>query len=123
MLAGSDEVVLWGDGSPTREFLYVEDAAAAFVLASERETGGEPINVGTGGEIAIRALAETIAELTDFRGEIVWDSSMPNGQPRRSLDTTRAAELLGFEAATPLREGLSRTIEWYREASLVPDGR
>jgi GDP-L-fucose synthase len=123
MLAGSDEVVLWGDGSPTREFLYVEDAAAAFVLASERETGGEPINVGTGDEIAIRALAETIRELTDFRGEIVWDASMPNGQPRRRLDTTRAAELLGFEAATPLREGLARTIEWYREASLLPSGR
>jgi GDP-L-fucose synthase len=123
MLAGADEVVLWGDGSPTREFLYVEDAAEAFLLAADRQTGAEPINIGTGEEISIGELAETIAELTGFGGEIVWDRSMPNGQPRRRLDTNRALELLGFRAATPLREGLGRTIEWYREASPLPSGR
>ena len=114
MLAGTPEVVLWGDGSPTREFLYVEDAADAFVLAADRYSGPEPVNIGTGAEISIRELAETIAELTGFEGEIVWDESMPNGQPRRRLDTTRAAELLGFEASTALRDGLERTIAWYR---------
>ena len=119
MLAGAEEVVLWGDGSPTREFLYVEDAAEAFVLAASRDTGPEPINVGTGQEISIRELAETVAELTGFDGRIVWDRSMPNGQPRRRLDTTRAGEVLGFLAATPLREGLERTIAWYRAAAPV----
>jgi GDP-L-fucose synthase len=122
MLSGAAEVVLWGDGSPTREFLYVEDAAEAFLLAGERETGPEPINVGTGEEISIRELAATIEELAGFEGEIVWDSSMPNGQPRRRLDTTRASELLGFRAATPLREGLERTIAWYRQAAPLPSG-
>jgi GDP-L-fucose synthase len=114
MLAGTQEVVLWGDGSPTREFLYVEDAAEAFVLAADRYSGPEPVNVGTGVEISIRELAETIAELTGFDGRIVWDESMPNGQPRRRLDTSRSADLLGFHAATPLREGLERTVRWYR---------
>ncbi len=108
MLAGSDEVVLWGDGSPTREFLYVEDAADAFVLAADRYSGAEPLNIGTGEEISIGELAATIAELTGFEGEIVWDRSMPNGQPRRRLDTRRAEELLGFHAGTPLREGLAQ---------------
>jgi GDP-L-fucose synthase len=112
---GRSEVVLWGDGSPTREFLYVEDAAAGLALAAERYDGAEPVNLGTGAEISIRELAETVAELTGFEGELVWDTSMPNGQPRRSLDTTRARELFGFEARTPLREGLARTIAWYRE--------
>jgi GDP-L-fucose synthase len=115
MLAGTPEVVLWGDGSPTREFLYVEDAADAFVLAADRYSGSEPLNVGTGVEISIRELAETIADLTGFEGEIVWDESMPNGQPRRRLDTERAAELLGFRAQTALRDGLEKTIAWYRE--------
>ncbi len=124
MLAAAEEVVLWGDGSPTREFLYVEDAAAAFVLAADCTTdGAEPINVGTGVEISIRELATTIAELTGFSGEIVWDSSMPNGQPRRQLDVSRARERLGFSAATPLRDGLERTIEWYRAAAPVAGGR
>jgi GDP-L-fucose synthase len=109
-----EEVVLWGDGSPTREFLYVEDAAEAFVLAAERYDGQEPVNIGAGKEISIRELAELIAELTGFTGEITWDESMPNGQPRRSLDTSRAQELFGFEARTSLREGLERTIAWYR---------
>jgi GDP-L-fucose synthase len=111
---GRPEVVLWGDGSPTREFLYVEDAAEAFVLAAERYNGSEPVNVGAGKEISIRDLAELVAELTGFTGEIRWDESMPNGQPRRSLDASRARELFGFEARTPLRTGLERTIAWYR---------
>jgi len=109
-----EEVVLWGDGSPTREFLYVEDAAEAFVLAAERYDGEAPVNIGAGKEISIRELAELIAELTGFTGEITWDESMPNGQPRRSLDASRAKEQFGFEARTSLREGLERTIAWYR---------
>ena len=119
MLAGEGEVVLWGDGSPTREFLYVEDCAEGLLLAAEHYDGAEPVNLGTGVEISIRELAETIAEATGFDGEIVWDASMPNGQPRRSLDTTRARELFGFEARTPLREGLERTVAWYRTAALA----
>jgi GDP-L-fucose synthase len=119
MLESRDEVVLWGDGSPTREFLYVEDAAEAFVLAAERYDGPEPVNLGTGAEISIRELAETIAELTGFEGDIVWDASMPNGQPRRSLDASRAAELFGFRARTSLRDGLERTIAWYRRQAAV----
>jgi GDP-L-fucose synthase len=114
MVDSADEVVLWGDGSPTREFLYVDDAAEGLALAAERYDGAEPVNLGTGAEISIRELAETIAELTGFAGEIQWDTSMPNGQPRRALDTSRARELFGFEARTPLRDGLARTIEWYR---------
>jgi GDP-L-fucose synthase len=113
-----EEIVLWGDGSPTREFLYVEDAVEAFVLAAERYDGSEPVNVGAGREISIRDLAELIAELTGFSGEIRWDASMPNGQPRRSLDASRARELFGFEARTHLREGLERTIAWYRDSRL-----
>ena len=89
------------------------------MLAAERYAGAEPVNIGTGVEISIRELAETIAELTGFEGEIVWDASMPNGQPRRRLDTTRAEELLGFRARTSLRDGLERTISWYRENSLA----
>jgi GDP-L-fucose synthase len=119
MLEGSDEVVLWGDGSPTREFLYVDDAADAFVLAAERYDGAEPVNLGTGAEISIRDLAETIAELTGFEGEIVWDRSMSNGQPRRSLDASKAEQLFGFRARTALRDGLAQTIAWYRARSAV----
>jgi GDP-L-fucose synthase len=117
MVESSDEVVLWGDGSPTREFLYVDDAASGLLLAAESYDGAEPVNLGTGVEISIRELAELIAELTGFEGEIVWDTSQPNGQRRRALDTSRARELFGFEARTPLREGLERTIAWYREAA------
>ena len=120
MLSGEDEVVLWGDGSPTREWLYVDDCAEALVLAADRFSGPEPVNVGTGQEISIRELAELIAELTGFEGRITWDTSMPNGQPRRSLDTSRARELFGFEARTPLREGLERTVAWYRSAVGAP---
>ena len=118
-----EAIVLWGDGSPTREFLFVEDAAEAFVLAAERYDGDEPVNVGAGKEISIRELAELVAELTGFTGEIRWDESMPNGQPRRSLDATRARELFGFEARTPLREGLERTIAWYRAQAPVHAAR
>jgi len=113
--AGEDEVVLWGDGSPTREFLYVDDAAEAFLLAAERYDDPAPVNVGTGAEISIRELAETIAELTGFQGRIVWDASMPNGQPRRALDASRAETAFGFKARTSLREGLKQTLAWYRE--------
>ncbi len=118
MVEGKGEVVLWGDGSPTREFLYVEDCADGLVRAAELYDGPEPVNLGTGVETSIRELAETIADLTGFAGEVRWDTSMPNGQPRRSLDASRAAELFGFRAETPLRAGLERTIDWYRESRL-----
>jgi GDP-L-fucose synthase len=112
-----EEVVLWGDGTPTREFLYVDDCVDGLLLAAERYDGSEPVNLGTGEEISIRDLAELVAELSSFEGEVVWDTSMPNGQPRRSLDASRAKELFGFEARTTLREGLERTIAWYRTAA------
>jgi GDP-L-fucose synthase len=115
MATGEDEVVLWGDGSPTREFLYVEDCVQGLVLAAERYDGSEPVNLGAGKEISIRELAELVADVVGFQGKIVWDTSMPNGQPRRSVDATRARELFGFEAHTPLRKGLERTVAWYRE--------
>ena len=111
---GDREIVLWGDGSPTREFLYVDDCAEAIQLAVHNYDGPDPVNLGTGSEISIRALAELIGELTGFDGEIVWDTSKPNGQPRRQLDVSRATELFGFTARTPLRAGLERTIAWFR---------
>ena len=114
MLDAKDEVVLWGDGSPTREFLYVDDCVEGLVLAAERYDGADPVNLGTGVETSIRELAETIADVSGFEGEVVWDTSMPNGQPRRSLDASRAAELFGFRAQVGLREGISRTVDWYR---------
>jgi GDP-L-fucose synthase len=123
LLEGGDEVVLWGDGSPTREFLYVEDAAEAFALAGERYDGGEPVNLGAGEEISIRELAELVAELTGFEGELRWDESMPNGQPRRALDASKAERLFGFRARTPLRAGLEQTIAWYRSRAAVHAGR
>ena len=113
MIESPDEIVLWGDGSPSREYLFVEDCAEGFLLAADRYDGPEPVNLGTGVETTIRETAELVAELTGFTGEIRWDESMPNGQPRRSLDASRAKELFGFEARTPLREGLERTIAWY----------
>ena len=114
--SGEREVVLWGDGSPTREFLYVDDCAEAILLAAERYDGPDPVNLGTGNEISIRELAELIAELTGYEGELAWDKSKPNGQPRRRLDTSRAERLFGFRAGTSFREGLERTIAWYRES-------
>lgn len=119
MLDAGDEIVLWGDGSPTREFLYVDDAAEALQLASELYDGGDPVNLGTGVETSIRELAESIADVTGFEGEIVWDTSMPNGQPRRQLDATRAREHFGFVARTSLRTGLEQTVAWYRNNSAV----
>ena len=112
---GEPEVAVWGDGSPTREFLYVEDAAEGILLAAERYDWSEPVNLGSGREIRIKDLAETIARLTEFPGKIVWDASKPNGQPRRALDISRAEALFGFRAQMPFEEGLRRTIEWYRE--------
>jgi GDP-L-fucose synthase len=107
---GTGEVVLWGSGEPTREFLYVDDAARALLLAAERLDTSEPVNIGTGRETSIRDLADTIRRLTGFEGEIVWDASKPDGQPARYLDVGRARELLGFKAEVPLEEGLRRTI-------------
>ncbi len=111
---GQPEVVLWGDGSPTREFLYVEDAADGIVRATEAYDDPEPVNLGRGEEIAVRDLAAQIAEKTGFSGRIVWDATKPNGQPRRALDVSRAAERFGFRAGTSFEEGLERTINWYR---------
>jgi GDP-L-fucose synthase len=109
---GSD-LVVWGDGSPTREFLYVEDAADGILLAAERYNGSDPVNVGSAFEISIKELAETIARLTGFAGKLVWDTTKPNGQPRRKLDTSRAKERFGFESTVQFEEGLQRTIDWY----------
>lgn len=114
--AGWERIVAWGDGSPTREFLYVEDAARGLVMATERYDDPKPVNLGTGEEISIRELVHLIAALTGFAGEVVWDTTRPNGQPRRSLDTRRAEERFGFVAEVPLRDGLERTIDWYLEA-------
>ena len=119
MLESDGQVVLWGDGSPSREFLYVEDCVEGLLLAADRYDEPEPVNLGTGVETTIRDLAELIAELSGFAGEITWDTSMPNGQPCRNLDATRAAKLFGFRANTSLREGLERTIAWYRENALA----
>jgi len=118
MSNNSSEVVLWGDGSPTREFLYVEDCVEALVLAAEGYDGPEPVNLGTGVETSIRETAELVAEIVGFEGEIMWDATMPNGQPRRSLDAARAEQLFGFRAMTSFREGLERTIAWYRSTAL-----
>ena len=114
MLDSPDGIVLWGDGSPTREFLYVEDCVEGIVLAADRYDGPDPVNLGAGKEISIRELAELVAAVTGFEGRIQWDTSKPNGQPRRSIDATRARELFGFEARTSLRDGLERTVAWYR---------
>jgi len=115
---GDHEVILWGDGSPTREFLYVEDAAEGITLAAESYNGSEPVNLGSGYEISIKDLAELIAKLTGFSGRLVWDTSKPNGQPRRALDVSRAEQFFGFRARMPFEEGLRRTIEWYRQQAV-----
>jgi GDP-L-fucose synthase len=115
---GDDEVVLWGTGKPSREFLYVDDAARGLLLAAERLEDSEPINIGVGRETKIRDLAETIKRLAGYEGEIVWDTSKPDGQPVRYLDVSRAREVLGFEAEVALEDGLARTIE-----SFVSSGR
>ena len=117
--AGARTVEVWGTGAATREFLYMDDAAEGIVLAAERYDGREPVNLGSGMEISIRELAELIARETEFRGEIVWDASKPDGQPRRALDVTRAERLFGFRARTGFMEGLRQTIDWYRASLLV----
>jgi GDP-L-fucose synthase len=116
--AGASAILCWGDGSATREFLYVEDAAEGIVLATERYDAPEPVNLGSGVEISIRDLAHTIARETGFTGDVVWDATQPNGQPRRRLDTSRARERFGFVARTSFVEGLRRTIAWTEETRL-----
>ncbi|MHB0988695.1 MAG: GDP-L-fucose synthase family protein [Bellilinea sp.] len=111
---GVDEVEVWGDGTPTREFLYVEDAAEGILLATELYNGAEPVNLGSGAEISIKKLAELIQRLTGYQGKLIWNTSKPNGQPRRALDTTRAEKYFGFKAAVTFEDGLRRTIDWYR---------
>lgn len=111
---GDEAVTLWGDGSPTREFLYVKDAAEGLVAAAAGYDDPEPVNLGTGREVRIRDLAEMVARAIGYDGQVRWDTTKPNGQPRRCLDVTRAKERFGFEAKTPFEEGLARTIEWYR---------
>ena len=110
---GEEAIEVWGDGSPTREFLYVEDAAEGILLATEHYHESQPVNLGSGNEVSIKALVEMIARLTGFAGRIVWDTTRPNGQPRRSLDTSLAKRAFGFEAQTGFEEGLRQTIEWY----------
>jgi GDP-L-fucose synthase len=115
---GEDEVVLWGDGTPTREFLFVEDAAEGIVAAAEKYEEGDPVNLGRGEEISIRDLAAIIAGRAGFRGTIRWDTTKPNGQPRRMLDVSRARERFGFQASTPFDAGLATTIQWFEAQSL-----
>jgi len=112
--AGLEEIEVWGDGSPTREFLYVEDAAEGILLAAEKYNGPEPVNLGSGFEISIKDLVEMIADLTDYKGSLFWDASKPNGQPRRALDVNRARNYFGFQAKMDFHDGLKKTIEWYR---------
>ena len=118
---GDAVVKCWGTGEATREFLYVDDCAEGIVRATEAYDGEEPVNLGSGREISIRDLALRIASLTGFTGELKWDASMPDGQPRRCLDTSRARERFGFEARTSLDAGLLRTIEWYRDQRMVKE--
>ena len=112
---GDKQIVAWGDGSPTREFIYAEDAAEGITLATMRYNSSDPVNIGSSFEISIKDLTELIARLCEFEGDIVWDTSKPNGQPRRKLDTTRAKERFGFEAKTSFEDGLKKTIAWYKE--------
>ncbi|MGE0705185.1 MAG: GDP-L-fucose synthase family protein, partial [Vicinamibacterales bacterium] len=123
--AGRDEIVVWGTGAASREFLYVEDAAKAVVLAAEQYDGGEPVNIGAGVETSIRDLVDRLCRLMGFRGRVRWDDSKPDGQPRRVLDTSRAERVLGFKALTSSEEGLTKTIDWYlqrrRAATIDPE--
>jgi GDP-L-fucose synthase len=118
---GQTQLPVWGDGSPTREFLYSTDAARGIVMATQNYNDPDPVNLGTHEEISIRDLVETICELMEFQGEIVWETDKPNGQPRRCLDTQRAKERFGFVAQTGFREGLQQTIAWYRQHSAELD--
>jgi GDP-L-fucose synthase len=110
-----DEIIVWGTGKATREFFYVEDATEAIILATEKYNKSDPVNIGAGFEISIRNLVDLIVELTGYKGEVTWDETKPDGQPRRMLDTTRACQEFGFKAKTDLREGLKKTIDWYRK--------
>jgi len=121
-LAGAGEVICWGTGSASREFLYVDDCAEAIVAATSLFDGPEPVNVGSSSEISIRDLTELIARLTGFDGELAWDDTKPDGQPRRCLNTTRAKDRFGFQASTPLEEGLRATIDWWREHAPAETG-
>lgn len=114
-LAKEPEVVVWGDGSPTREFIYVEDAAEGILLATEHYYSSEPVNIGSGQEISVKDLVDMIVRLTGFRGRVVWDTTRPNGQPRRQLDVSRAMDTFGFKAKVSFEAGLLRTVEWYLE--------
>jgi GDP-L-fucose synthase len=120
---GEREIALWGDGTPTREFLYVEEAAEGILLATEKYDSPEPVNLGCGQEIAIAELAELIASLVGYSGKLCWDAGRPNGQPRRCVDVTRARHQFGFQAKMPLREGLERTLAWYLAARKVTPER
>ena len=120
---GHDHIVAWGDGSPTREFVYVEDAAEGILLAAERYNGEAPVNIGSGMEISIRDLTQTVARHVGFTGEIRWDTSKPNGQPRRQLDVSRAEREFGFRAQVGFDEGLRRTVAWYRAHAATPAAR
>ena len=116
--AGKDEIICWGTGTATREFLFVEDAAEGIALATEKYDGTEPVNLGAGFEISIKDLVELIVDKTGFQGKVVWDASQPDGQPRRCLDTQRAKEYFNFEAKTKFEEGIEKTIAWYEENRL-----
>jgi GDP-L-fucose synthase len=120
--SGVNEIEVWGDGSPTREFLYVDDAAEGILLATEKYDGHEPVNLGSGYEISIKDLAETITRLCGYTGRLRWDTSKPNGQPRRSLDTRRAEQYFGFRASMDFEAGLRRTIDWYRNLASQTGG-
>jgi len=115
IISGEDEIVVWGTGKATREFFYVEDATEAIILATEKYNKSDPVNIGAGFEISIRNLVDLIVELTGFTGKVTWDETKPDGQPRRMLDTTKAYQEFGFKAKTDLREGLKKTIDWYRK--------
>lgn len=115
MDSGAQEIVVWGDGTPTREFLYVDDAAEGIVLAAEKYDSSAPVNLGSAYEISIRDLVEKIAAAVGFTGRITWDATKPNGQPRRKLDTSRARQAFGFTAHTTFEAGLAQTVAWYRE--------
>ena len=118
--SGLRRMVCWGDGSPTREFLYAADCAEALILSAERYDGAEPVNVGSGQEISIRDLVALVNETVGYDGEVVWDTTRPNGQPRRKLDTSRAEKYFGFRSRTSLRDGLRRTVDWYSQAAQTP---
>ena len=121
--SGSDSIEVWGTGSPTREFLYVDDAARAIVIAAERYNKADPVNLGSSEEISIKDLIELVAELTEFKGRIKWDKSKPDGQPRRKLNVERAWREFGFRSSTNLRGGLQQTIRWYQQTFAGTAGR